>query len=71
MSENNQIAICNSVSIPMNNEFLLWHYRLEHLDFQYFKYLFSSMFSNKTINFKYENCKLVKHQHIPFFDTQY
>lgn len=51
VSENSQTIICSFISASMNDEFLLWHCRMRHPNFQYLKHLFLSIFSNKIINF--------------------
>ena len=49
--ENGQAQAASSelVSFPVNNEIMLWHYKLGHPNFLYSKTLFPTLFSNKNI----------------------
>lgn len=43
----------------------------DHLNFQYLKHLFPSLFSNKTINFQCKICEFAKQQHTYFLNSHY
>lgn len=50
-----------SVSVSIDREIMLWHYRLGHPSFQYLKFTFPNLFKNKIpSSFKCEICALVK-----------
>lgn len=67
MSKCCQLIKCDSVSVSRDGEMLLQHYRMGHLNFQYLKQLFSSLFlNNKTFNFQCEICELAKYQRTLF-----
>lgn len=66
-NENSQKAICNSMCTSMNNELLLWHYRMVHPNFKYLNIYFYIC----SIDFYCESCELIKHQNTPFPNIQH
>lgn len=50
-------SVCCYAPVSSNQEIMLWHRRLGHLSFSYMKYLFPSLFLNKSpIEFQCEVC---------------
>ena len=59
--------VCNFASRPKDSELLLWHKKMGHPSFQYLKYLFPSLYSNKASwDFQCEVCELAKHHRASF-----
>lgn len=63
VSKISKIAICNFVSIPSDNEILLWHNRIGHPNFYSLKLLFPFKFSNnKIVKFQCKICGFTKYK---------
>jgi hypothetical protein len=72
--EGNQLRIanCDSTSTFKESEILLWHFRMDHPDFQYMKHLFPFLFLNKKLfDSQCEICELAKHHRTPFLKSEY
>ncbi|XP_038874497.1 general transcription factor IIH subunit 2 isoform X2 [Benincasa hispida] len=53
------------------NDFMLWHFRLGHLNFQYMKYLFPYLFRNVNTSLNCDVCIRAKQSRVSFWSQPY
>ena len=67
-----QVASSSVISIPVEDEIMVWHNRLGHPCFSYLKQLFPTLFKNlNPLIFQCEVCQVSKHHHVHFSSHHY
>lgn len=67
LRKQSQRTCFESISISLDNEIMLWHFRLGHPNFQYLKYLIPCLFKNQDSSlFQCDICELSKHHRASF-----